>query len=255
MFYDIKILGFSLYEICFALGTLAGLTIFQLYMRKKKIPKKYFNFFLIAAALSFIVGSLTGMAVQSLYDYLKSGEFKQSGITFMGALSGGAIAFAISVLIFRAAVKEKEMSIHTMTAINAGVCGLTLGHSIGRIGCLFSGCCYGICTDGFLGVTSPYTNCKVLPVQLFEAVFLLLLFFLLSALYFKRSRYVLPVYLFSYGTFRFIIEFFRGDDRGVSLIRGLTPSQPLCIIFAISGIILFFIIWAKKSQKTEKKID
>ena len=43
-----------------------------------------------------------------------------------------------------------------------------------------------------------------------------------------------------YAIWRFIIEYFRADDRG-SFIPGLSPSQFWSIIMVIGGVAIFFI--------------
>jgi phosphatidylglycerol:prolipoprotein diacylglycerol transferase len=53
------------------------------------------------------------------------------------------------------------------------------------------------------------------------------------------------IYLFSYGTFRFFIEFIRGDDRG-SLIPFLSPSQILSFILIVMGAVVLLYRYRKK---------
>ena len=50
----------------------------------------------------------------------------------------------------------------------------------------------------------------------------------------------MSVYLISYGIWRFVIEYFRGDYRG-SLIPGLSPSQFWSIVMVIGGVAIFFL--------------
>ena len=128
---------------------------------------------------------------------------------------------------------------------------ITIAHGFGRVGCFMAGCCYGIETDSWLGVQFPHLAHAVYPTQLFEALFL----FALSAILFyiaikKRSAYTLPLYLLSYGIFRFCLEFLRGDNRG-ELLSSLSPSQWFSIIAIISAILVFFII--KNSHKLKIK--
>ena len=63
----------------------------------------------------------------------------------------------------------------------------------------------------------------------------------MAVLYFRfRFNCNFGVYSISYGVWRFIIEFFRDDNRG-GFIPGLTPSQFWCIIMVILGIGYFFL--------------
>lgn len=53
----------------------------------------------------------------------------------------------------------------------------------------------------------------------------------------KLRRHFLETYCFSYGIFRFILEFFRHDDRG-STGFSCPPSQLMSIILLIAGVLL-----------------
>ena len=118
---------------------------------------------------------------------------------------------------------------------------ITIAHGFGRIGCFFAGCCYGKETEAWYGIQFPGLHTKVIPTQLFEAIFL----FVLSAamivlLFVVNFKYNMSLYLISYGIWRFVIEYFRGDYRG-SFIPGLSPSQFWSIIMVIAGVAVFFI--------------
>ena len=115
-------------------------------------------------------------------------------------------------------------------------------HAWGRLGCFMAGCCHGLPTESFLGVQFPADSqaCQlhglkpVHPTQLYEMAFLIALG-LATQLRVPLHHRVM-VYLVAYGTGRFLIEFVRGDNRGViDLIPSLSPSQHLAILFVIAG--------------------
>jgi len=115
--------------------------------------------------------------------------------------------------------------------------------SLGRIGCYCAGCCYGIkLADG-----------TRFPVQLFEAGFCfvaLLVFLIVKPERRWPSLPLFPVYLITYSTGRFILEFFRGDaSRGVWI---LSTSQWIALV-----LIALAIVWLKRSKSIEqaKKIN
>ena len=92
------------------------------------------------------------------------------------------------------------------------------------------------------------------PTQLYEAIFLLLLFVILSILALKyKSKHTLSVYLVLYGIFRFVIEFYRADHRG-KLLGVITPSQFWSILMIVIGLLLslFYIIYPKLISKRKK---
>ena len=109
---------------------------------------------------------------------------------------------------------------------------LTLGHALGRVGCFFGGCCHGrVCSVGW---------CLRHPVQLYEAVFLLVLTWILRRVVRKgeSAQVLLSVYLCSYGMGRFILEFFRGDTiRGI--YGGFSTSQYVSVFLFILGMRTF----------------
>lgn len=115
-----------------------------------------------------------------------------------------------------------------------------LGHAFGRLGCFSVGCCYGAPTKGDLGVRfgpdaivagDPQlwigtTTLPIHPVQLYEALGLLLIF---VAQWQWRVRTPMPPawhasarWAVAYGALRFVVECFRGDA-----VRGRVVSWPL----------------------------
>lgn len=125
---------------------------------------------------------------------------------------------------------------------NALAPAIPLFHVFGRIGCFFSGCCYGIsCSHGFTFTQSlleTANNVKRFPVQLLESFLEFFLFILLAFLLIKfRNRYsLIRIYLFCYSIIRFLLEFLRGDE-----IRGFLG--PFSTSQWISLIILVFLLF------------
>ena len=91
-----------------------------------------------------------------------------------------------------------------------------------------------------------------MPTQLYEAIFLFILFAVTSVLFYKEIDWNFVVYLVGYGLWRFFIEYLRIDDRGV-LIPGLTPSQWISVGLILAGVVIagvkiYKIIKTKKSN-------
>ncbi|MDE5547465.1 MAG: prolipoprotein diacylglyceryl transferase, partial [Clostridia bacterium] len=91
----------------------------------------------------------------------------------------------------------------------------------------------------------------MVSVQLFEALFLFALFGVLSYLVLKGKENVLPLYMISYGVWRFAIEFARGDDRGKTIISFLTPSQLVAILLVLGGVAFLTVLILQKKKKKE----
>jgi phosphatidylglycerol:prolipoprotein diacylglycerol transferase len=127
---------------------------------------------------------------------------------------------------------------------------IPLIHAIGRLGCYFAGCCYGIPYDGPGHVTfhispSAPNEIALFPTQLLESglnIFACLLLLLYAKPEQKPGK-VLGIYITYYAILRFLIEFFRGDGaRGILI--GISTSQ--WISLALIPIGLWLIIFKNK---------
>ncbi len=139
---------------------------------------------------------------------------------------------------------------------------LPLGHSIGRVGCHFSGCCYGVSYDGRFSCTyiecigNAPLNTPLLPIQLIEAFILTLLFFVLLIIFLnaKQIGLVTIIYIYSYSVIRFILEFFRGDtERGVFLKLATSQIISLILIAVASAYMIYKNI--TKIHQSHKKTE
>lgn len=253
--YPDKILGiFTLYGLMIGIGIAMCFVVLYVYGKKAKIDNKFLDFVFYNGIASIVVGFFFAFLFQAVLDYIKypEGGFHFKNLTVMGGLMGGAACFLIIYFIFRKRFKEGSL----LEFLPIAPCCILIAHAFGRIGCFFAGCCYGIETDSWLGVQFPGRAHKVLPTQLYESAFLFLMFALCSVLFFKRDyKYNMPLYLVSYGVWRFLIEFLRDDNRGAKIL-GLQPSQFWSILFVLGGIACFF--WFKKlyakNPKPEKGV-
>ena len=240
------------YGLLAGLGIIAGMLMFKHLFLKMVASEKSFKFYGIAVLISILSALVFARLFQILYNIAKTGSVG-SGITFLGGLIGGAATFLFIVFVF-----GKKYISDLFLAVNIAMPCLTIGHSLGRIGCFFAGCCYGKKTNSFLGVKFvTYINGKEwfygpsrLPTQLFEAIFLLLLtvFLLLLIIKLNKRDYALVAYLYGYGLFRFFIEFLRDDERGAFLL-GLSPSQVISIIMIVAATVLYVLILSKSRRR------
>lgn len=255
MFPEVRFLQLDLYAWLSVVGIVAALVVFRIYSDKKQISAKLQNICLALILVSVAVGYGFAVLFQAVYDFTKSGEFvinTQTGMTFYGGLIGGGAVFL--ALYFTVAKKMCGEEVFRRFNEISGVaaCAISLGHSIGRIGCLMAGCCYGRETDSWIGIYLPSVGAKVIPTQLIESIFLFLLFLALSALLFRTRANGCAVYLTAYGAFRFAIEFFRADDRGDSVIPWLSPSQVWSVLLFFGGLAILAAMWvSRRRRKTE----
>ena len=250
--YPYKIFNlFYLYGLMIAIGLLAAFIVLFYWGKKKKIEEKFVDFIFYNGIASIIVGFGAAALFQATYNYIENPEagFQLGGgITFMGGLVGGVVCFLGVYFIFRKRFKTKLVDTLSMFP-----CAILIGHAFGRIGCFFAGCCYGKETDCFLGVQFPGFSAPVHPTQLYEAAFLFLMFGICFYLLMKKDfKHNLSLYLVSYGTFRFLIEYVRADHRG-EFVAGISPSQFWGIIMVVAGVALYFALWYLEKRKKGKQ--
>lgn len=257
-----------MYGLMIAVGILCCFWVLFSYSKILSIPANYVDFIFYDAIASIVIGFIGSAAWQGLFNYIddiqngKDAVFSLTGgITAIGGLLTGALTFIIIAVCFR----KKYPYLLSKVVVVAPSC-MTLAHAFGRLGCFFAGCCYGRPVEdgdlfGFLGVVfqpgstaySTYGSKPLYPTQLFEAIFLFIIFGVTSYLLLKkRFRYSMPIYLASYGIWRFFIEFLRDDYRG-SFLGTLTPSQTQSIFLVVLAIPAFFLIryFARKMTEYE----
>lgn len=176
-------------------------------------------------------------------------------MVFYGGLIGGLAAVFIYC---------RNYKIKTVDMLDSFAPAIALGHAIGRMGCFFGGCCYGmeVPHDHPLAIVYPPASLgappgvPLLAVPLIEAAFLFLLFVTLSITYLKTKKRAICIslYLTLYSVERFILEFYRGD-----LIRGrygfLTTSQYISIAAFIFGVLIFALAGRRQKRETPDIIE
>ena len=267
-----NILGISvdLYNICFLVGIIACLIFTIIAMKKCGYSTTARDTIIIIGIFAIMIGLLSAALFQAFYNLIAGRGFTFEGMTFIGGLIGGVVAFLgiyfLYVYVINPRLKEKsffksDMNKGVWYLLRIAPISITIAHGFGRIGCFFAGCCYGKETEAWYGIQFPGLPTKVIPTQLFEAIFL----FVLSAamivlLFVVHFKYNMSLYLVSYGIWRFVIEYFRGDYRG-SFIPGLSPSQFWSILMVLLGIAIFFLYkkfdpkFNKEPEQIEKDVE
>lgn len=132
---------------------------------------------------------------------------------------------------------------------------LIIGQSIGRIGCYFAGCCYGVETlNPALQVfpLSVLINGHWHLATFFYEAFLNLIGFVVLVLIFSKTQkkgITTSWYLIIYGVIRFILEQFRDPAELLTIGNtGLRVSQVLSLVLIILGA-CFYILSLKHKEK------
>ena len=197
------------------------------------------NLYVLVAFVVVALLALAGAVVlDSLLKWSERGAFVLRGATFYGGLLCALALYPLALLCIR----RRQVPVYTRLCELAAC--IPAGHCLGRIGCFLGGCCFGKPTGGVWGVVFPggsapyefYGGAVPLhPVQLYEAAFLLALFFVL---FFWLKKDALPFYCLLYGIWRFGIEFLRADDRGSLFGLPLSPSQVISLALFVLGAAL-----------------
>ena len=252
--YPDKILGlFHLYGLMIGVGILACFSILYLYGKKEKIEESFMDFVFYNTIVAIALGFGAAALFQATYNYIENPEAGfdfGSGITFIGGLIGGVISFLVGYAIFRKRFKTRLVDI-----ISFIPCCILIAHAFGRVGCLFAGCCHGEKTTAWYGIfmhTVEFGYAKVVPTQLFEALFLFALFAICFILDWKKKfKHNMSLYLIAYGIFRFLLEFLRADDRG-QLLGIISPSQFWSLLMIVAGVAVYFLLeWLYKKRAAE----
>ena len=198
---------------------------------------------MLSTAASVICGYFSAVLFQALYNIEKRGGFiidSSTGATFYGGLIGGAACFLILYFAGGAiTLKNREHIRSFFDVADIAAASICIAHALGRLGCLMAGCCHGGQTDAWYGIYMMAQGVKVVPIQLFEALFLLALFAFFVWRLSTGKRYGLPIYMATYGVWRFAIEYARGDNRGSTLVDFLSPSQLVAVLMIIGAVLVF----------------
>lgn len=202
--------------------------ILLLYIRLSKFAIEFSDFmklFLICGISAFVGARLLFIMTQLAELFRAFSLHALMVLIFQGGLVyyGGLFGVLSGLRIF--ALKTKKY--RSTDLYNLVVPAIPLFHGFGRIGCFMSGCCYGRELKNIWNLGS-YMQFMRIPTQLIEAAFEFLLFAFLLFVE-KKAKNLLGIYLISYGCFRFIIEFYRGDTiRGI--YGGLSTAQWISLI-------------------------
>ena len=197
-----------------------------------KIDRKItFDLALIIMVTGFIGGRLAHIFYEEFAFYqefpLEIFKFWKGGFVFYG----GFLLSLISVFAF---LRIKKQNFYFWADFLAPYLGLT--YALGRIGCFFEGCCYGSHCE------LPWAIANRHPTQLYMVVAELVLVAAIVLLNKKKqltTGLVFLLWVCGHSINRFVIEFYREDDRG-ALIMNLSISQITSALILVSALTLIF---------------
>jgi phosphatidylglycerol---prolipoprotein diacylglyceryl transferase len=193
-----------------ALGALAGLWVFRRELTRAGLPDAALD-----AAVYGLVGGLLGAKLLYVFEHLDEASFlalflDRGGMSWFGGFVGGLTAAYLTI-------RAKRWPLIAVLA--AATPALAIGQMLGRVGCFLVGDDYGRPTSLPWGVAFPRglppTTDRVHPAQIYEAMFLAILAWVLIRWRRKgvADRTVLGRYFVAAGAFRFLLEFVRVNVR------------------------------------------
>jgi len=200
--------------------------------------------FISSLAIVVLISGVVGARILYVLDNLNYFSAHAREIFFINkgglVFYGGFISAFVIGLIY---TRFKKASIPDTADLVAPF--VILAHSIGRIGCLLNGCCYGRVIPDNLKNLPIFKSLAVYPTQLMSSVGLFLMFLVLLRTQ-KKRRFpgqVFLVYLIIYGTFRLLIEFLRADL--ISVLYIFTLTQLISIVCVVVGSLLYIVYRTK----------
>jgi len=241
------------YGVFVASGFILGISLALRQARKEGYdPQTILDlvFYIIVAG---IVGSRLFYIAQNLAFY-RSSPLSVFMIWEGGLVFHGGLLFALPVGWIL--IKRHNLSFWGLFDLLAP--SLAIGQALGRIGCFYAGCCYGLPTQLPWAVT--FTDPKSLafqgaplhPAQLYAAaanciIFLALVFF---RKHIRFSGQLSCIYLGLHAVFRFVIELYRGDLRLLLFNQTISLTQVLSALLFLLAIFLYFYLGNQKRHRS-----
>jgi phosphatidylglycerol:prolipoprotein diacylglycerol transferase len=227
------------------------LTIYRIKNELYEYTAETVQDYLVWAMLGVILGARLGDVFIYNFSYFVRHPLEiflpfsfSNGIKFTGisgmSYHGGVIGVIIVSIFFM-----NKRKIGFWRFIDLLIPSVPLGYTFGRIGNFINGELWGRVTPLPWGMYFPLDPTQSLrhPSQLYEALFEGIVLFILLWLMRKKKYsdgFLVGLYLWGYGFFRFMIEFFREPDF---MVGPISIGQLLCVLMMVIGVII--IVWRR----------
>lgn len=227
-----------------ALGFLAGLWVFRRQLKARGLPEHFENAAIIGAAGGLLGAKLIWVVEFSGTAPIADLLFSRGGLSWFGGLIGGVGSGLAALRVMRAPL---------VTTLAAAAPALAVGHMLGRVGCFLVGDDYGQPSSLPWAVAFPNglppTDVPVHPTQIYEALFLGWLAWLLIREQRRgvSDRHILGHYMILAGGFRFLLEFIRINEP---VLFGFTVAQILALVLAATGAVLLSRVSSPRARQS-----
>jgi len=241
-----QIMSFEIrwYSLAYILGIVIGWTLCKKVFIKNSDISEKFDDYITYLIIGIILGGRLGYIIFYNFSYYSENildifKIWQGGMSFHGGLLG-VIA---SSYIFAKKNNQNIFSYLDQVSLVAPI-----GIFFGRLANFINSELYGKTTEvPWSVIFIKVDNLSRHPSQLYEAIlegiilFLILIYFI-NKNYLKKPGLISGLFLIYYSLFRFFVEFFRVPDEQIGyLILDLTMGQIISLLFAATGIILFYL--------------
>jgi phosphatidylglycerol:prolipoprotein diacylglycerol transferase len=245
------------YGLLVALGFLLGLWITVRLAKRAGLPADKITNLVIYCALAGLAGAKLFMFIFDWRTFWEhpSEIFSLSTLRAAGVYQGGfLLAFVVAVIYVK---RAKLPFLQTCDIFSPGI---AIAHTIGRLGCLAAGCCWGRETHVPWAITFRNPDAREMsgtpldvplhPTQIYEAIANALIFVFL---YWRSRRThatgsIFGWYLVLYSSARFAIEFYRFHEQSTWLTLSLT--QWISLATLVAGLWLLIVKqWAPSGHR------
>ena len=207
----------------------------------------------------FILIAALFLGGKGLYFLTIAGDESSKASLETGFVFWGSILAATPAMYLRL----KSLGVPIYRGLDIFAAATPWAHALGRIGCFLAGCCYGHrCTEDFpLAVVFHagvgLHDLPLHPVQIYEALGLLLLFTFLWCWLRKRKSFdgqLFYTYFIGYSLLRCVTESFRGDPGRKFLFGGgdlgpgdrpslgsISTSVFISLMMALVGVVFYLL--------------
>jgi phosphatidylglycerol:prolipoprotein diacylglycerol transferase len=202
---------------------------------------------LLGGKILFLITQMDSITLSSWQDFA---ALAVGGFAILGAMIGALLGIVLVVRFYR---------IEALPFLDLVGAYALLAHGIARIGCLISGCCYGMVwphASYAVVYTHPYSlaplNMPLFPIQLVMSVLSLIGFIVCYRVYQIRGRrdgLVFGVYMLWETIARFCIDFFRGDRELWYGPLGMYQYVALGII----GGVLYYLVFVVSRPSARRR--
>ncbi len=239
------------YGLLFASSFVLGFKIMEWVYKKENRPMDDLNDLIWFMILGTVIGARLGHCLFYNPDYYLSNPLEILKVWRGGLASHGAAIGIFTALFFYSKKKRNQsfLWVADRIAISVALAGFFI-----RMGNLFNSEIIGHPTDlpwGF--IFTSVDNIPRHPAQLYEALFYLLSFVIISFQYKKydgkfKDGYLFGIFLILIFGFRFLIEFFKENQTYFEEGMILNMGQFLSIPLVLAGV--YFVYNAKKKEAT-----